>query len=207
VSIGEVTISGLTTESGERQVSMPSAHWPPYYGSVYQFARPACREGEPVALSAAGGYYDAFAIETTCIAPLEVTIPEPVVVSRAEALELSWVPPAHEMSSRILVRLELTDEGGPAERLFCNLPDTGHYTLSTELITALMDLGVRGYPYLDLARTLYDYAAVDGGLIGFGSRSTWRAYLSVPGLISCMDRRDCPAPQTCNEEFRCVDGP
>jgi len=208
VQVGEVTISGLTTESGDERVSLPSVSGEPYYPEPgVQLAFPACHEGEPLTLSAEGGYYDAFGIDTTCIAPLDVTLPTPLAVNRAEPLELSWVPPASPMPSRILVVLELTQDGPPGERLFCNLPDTGHYTISAELVTGLMDLGVRGYPYLRLRRAIVAYAAVDGGFISFGSQSPWVTYLSGPNLISCMDSSECPIPQTCSQDLLCVDGP
>ena len=99
---------------------------------------PPCTEGAPVSASAEG-----FALEAECIAPLELTGPDPIPVNAGEPVQVTWAAPQSSTSSRIRVGLDISHHGGTKGEIQCDAPDTGSLEIPEPLVTKLVELGLQ----------------------------------------------------------------
>jgi hypothetical protein len=80
----------------------------------------------------------------------------------------------------------------------CDVPDNGSLAISKRLVSALVALGVAGYPTIQVARQMTDSASASVGRIELLVFSGTERPVTVPGLVSCMTDEDCPDGRTCN---------
>jgi len=184
-NIGVLQLDGL----GSAPVLMEP--FPPSF--AYQSSslpHPPCTEGEAVALSAEG-----FAVSSTCIAPLVVLNTE-FLVRREQSLELTWEAPAASDQTRILIKLDVSHHGGKKGEVDCDVPDSGSFEIPASLVTALVDLGLAGYPTIVLTRTASASSAAEPG-VKFEISSGIEREVDT-GIISCTEDAQCAGDELCN---------
>ncbi|HEX2875822.1 MAG TPA: hypothetical protein VHP33_31445 [Polyangiaceae bacterium] len=184
-NVGVLQVDGLVGSAASMEPFPPSF--------AYQSAslpHPPCVEGDEVTLSA-----DGFHASASCVAPLIVTNTE-FPVRREQALELTWEPPAEPDQTRILIKLDVSHHGGKKGEVDCDIPDTGSFEIPASLVTALIDLGLAGYPTIVLTRTAAG-AASEQPDVKFEISSGVEREVDT-GIISCTDDAQCPTDQSCN---------
>ena len=182
---GTVRVTGLGDEALELE---PIGSSPSYQPASLPY--PPCAEGDAVRVEA-----DAFAIETPCVAPLEVA-DTTITVLRDEATALSWTPPGQDIGSRVEVTLDISHHGGQKGELTCDAPDTGAFEIPAPLITQLVALGTAGFPTIRLTRVSRAAAGAAPNITLTVSSSVEK--LVDIGLQSCSVDDDCPSGMTCN---------
>jgi hypothetical protein len=185
-SVGVVRVSGLGAEELALEPVVPAS--PDYQSAA--LPHPPCAEGDAVRLRA-----DAFEIETTCIAPLELTSAAPIPVRRGQPVALAWKAPA-DAAGRVSVHLDVAHHGGKKGEIDCDVADTGAFELPAALVTALLDLGIAGGPTITVTRERRATAAAEPGVALAVSSSLERAVDT--GFRDCSEAMPCPAGQTCD---------
>jgi hypothetical protein len=188
--VGPITIEGLgPTLQLEPTTSM----------SIYQspsLPYPPCSDGDPVSASAQG-----FTLEAECIAPLELSGPDPIPVSAGEPVRVAWLPAAEGSSSRIRIGLDLAHHGGKKGEIDCEVPDTGSFDIPEPLVTKLVGLGLAGYPTISVSRVSVGTDSVQSELVLLVSENKQRAVDT--GVKSCQEDSECTAPEVCAADRTC----
>ncbi len=183
VSVGDVTLSGI----GDSEFRLSAIN------NNYQFAGeiafPGFSETDTITLSASGDFYPAFEISATGIAPLELAATSYMLID-GSPLELSWTRGASS-DTRISIVLNISKHGGSAGYLACEVADTGSLTIPAEQISALIGLGVAGFPQLTVKRFHRGQETVSTGEILLDIAALSSPELSVEGYCSCFDSSDC----------------
>ncbi|MEQ1567311.1 MAG: hypothetical protein ABMA64_16840 [Myxococcota bacterium] len=121
------------------------------------------------------------------------------LMKRDEALPVSWTPPTSALGrSRVELRISVDQHGLTPATIVCDFDDDGEAEVDPTTVTALMDLGVTGFPTGTLTRRTVDSAPFGDGCIDFELGSEVKADLSVDGYIPCDSPDDCPSGQTCD---------
>jgi hypothetical protein len=190
LGVGSLTIEGLgDTLQIEPTTSM----------SIYQspsLPYPPCDDGDPVSASAQG-----FTLEAECIAPLELSGPDPIPVSAGEPVQVAWLPAREGAGSRIRIGLDLAHHGGKKGEIDCEVPDTGSFDIPEPLVTKLIGLGLAGYPTISVSRVSVGTDAVQSGLVLLVSENKQRAVDT--GVKSCQEDSECTAPEVCAADRTC----
>jgi hypothetical protein len=207
LDLGTVTLRGLMRQSGEGEIAIdppPSKNYQ-LPGGV-QLAYPPFAERDAITLDAEGGELPAFTIETTGIAELDPTIDGPLRFTAESATELRWAPAADAAASRILVRVDISHHGGQKGEIVCDAEDTGSLAIPAALGAQLIDLGIAGYPSLQITREAIGTANAGGARIELVVASPVTLELDIPGLVSCDEpgaQGVCPDGQQCQPDWRC----
>jgi hypothetical protein len=183
VSVGTVTVDGF----GDMPLTLAAIN------NNYQYpadlAYPGFAEGAALSISATGGFYPAFTVGTTGVAPVAVTA-DTFELATGTPLLVEWEAGTNA-DAKVSVVLNISRHGGSAGYLECVVADTGSVTIPAEPITRLMELGVAGFPQLTVTRTSRKEAAISGGKIALQSTATAIPTLTIEGLCSCFDSSDC----------------
>ncbi|HEY2735930.1 MAG TPA: hypothetical protein VGI70_18160 [Polyangiales bacterium] len=173
MNIGKVAVGGLTSA-----VTLSSSKGRYAFPSGTALANPPCRAGEPITLSADGGPFRAFALESACIDPLNFH--GDIEVVRRAPLVVTW----EKGVSGARVQLEIDSDLAAAQRarIFCDVADSGTLTVDGDMLELLFKLGVSGTPTMTMTRIL------SGGSVGSEpsqvsfsvEQSVTRAF-SIPG--------------------------
>jgi hypothetical protein len=184
--VGELQVTGLSVP-----LTMP-AFAPNFRYESAELQYPPCEEGAPLRLEA-----ERFEAETRCVAPLVVDPDQPIRVRADEPVSLSWAAPGDADLARVEVFLDISHHGGKRGDILCDVPDTGQYEIPATLVSALVDLGLAGYPSVILTRRTS--AVSNPPDVEFRvSASVERAVDT--GVVSCVPgtAEDCPDDQTCD---------
>ncbi len=190
LGVGALTIDGLGSALTLQAASSMQVYQSP------SLPYPPCAEGSAVSASAEG-----IALETECIAPLELTGPDPIPVSAGQPVELSWVPAQSSTGSRIRVGLDISHHGGTKGEIQCDAPDTGSLVIPEPLVTKLVELGLAGYPTISVNRIAIATAADHPNVELLLSSGTIRAVDT--GVSSCQEDIECADGQTCLPQRIC----
>jgi hypothetical protein len=184
VSVGTVTVDGI----GASPLSLAEINNKYQYAGP-DIAYPGFESGAPLSLSATGGFYPAFTVATTGVAP--ITLSETTFeLASGTPLLVEWEPGGNA-DAIVSVSLNISRHGGSAGYLECKVSDTGSLTIPAVPITRLIELGVAGYPQLTLMRSSRAEAPVPGGKIVLESTAVAIPTLTVEGICSCFDSADC----------------
>jgi hypothetical protein len=206
--VGTVTLRGLNAESGGDAIALEPL--PPT--NTYQLPRsvrlpyPPFAEGAPVSIEAEGGELSGFSVDAVAIAPLAGFAAGPIVFAPERATELRWTPPDSAADSRVRVRVDISHHGGQKGEIVCDAPDSGSLLISARLGAALIDLGVAGFPSLEIAREAVGSTQVGAGRVELAIASPATIELEIPGLVSCEEPGEpsgCPDGQLCGVDRRC----
>jgi hypothetical protein len=199
VTVGTVTLSGI----GDSKIAMEpllNSYQPPAGVTI---PNPPCAPGSEVKIEAAGGSYLPFSHSTTCIEPIQA---EPsVAIETGMPLMLSWNPPADATKSRIHVKLDVSHHGGSKGKIECDVEDTGSLAVPAAQVDRLVELGVSGFPTVELTRVSESAAPASGPKnVSLTVSALFSQAVKVPGLTSCASRdEDCPQGQTCQKDLKC----
>ena len=195
LSLGRVHVKGLA--GGDFDMDEVAGNYQPTTRIPY----PPLPEGAKVEITAPGGALGPLRLESVGIAPLEFT--GKVQPISGQPLALAWKPPAQTNLSRIEITMDLSHHGGSKGKIECDVADTGSLAIPAAQITALMELGIAGYPTVVVTRV------ASGGTATRLGRATLRVVASVEraveieGLHSCTANEHCPAGMTCQVDLKC----
>ena len=171
-------------------------------GNVYQptptLPARACDEGGDIQVST-----DKFTLKGECVAPLEVAIKttEKVPVKAGMPVKLVWTPPTQTGISRMEIHLDIAHHGGKKGEINCDVPDTGSFDIPTALVTKLVNLGLAGFPTIELRRA-HTSAAPNEPNVKILLTSDISRDVDT-GVVSCNDDSQCPPGQTCQRDLTC----
>lgn len=189
LGVGSLQIEGLGTKLDVDPTTSMFIYQPP------SLPYPPCAEGEAVKATAAG-----FSLEAECIAPLEVTSAEPILVKTGMPVHLTWKPAA-AAGARIRIGLDLAHHGGKKGEIDCEVPDTGSFDIPEPLVTKLISLGLAGFPTISLSRVSVGTDKAQPNVELIVSQSVLRAIDT--GVVSCQEPAECTVPQTCRDDKTC----
>lgn len=172
------------------------------YQSTAALPYPAFDEGAAITAEASGDAVEAFVLEARGIAPFVFTSTAPALV-REEPFELSWVAAGVAEVSSIHVKIDLSHHGGTKGMIECDTADTGALSIPASLTTALLDLGVAGFPSVIVTRTAQGSAVIAEGRINLIISSDIEAAIEIPGLMSCLSDEECTNGQACQADLTC----
>ena len=128
------------------------------------------------------------------------------VVSPGEPVALTWDPPAADRSTSVWLRLSIDQHGNTPATLTCELDDTGAGEIPAEMVDALLDAGVSGFPNATMTRATFDRAVAGGGCVDLEVGHPRNPAVSVAGHTPCNAPGQCPGGQTCDLESQtCID--
>jgi hypothetical protein len=189
-SVGTLTLKGI----GSPLELTPSSSMIVYQAPSLPF--PPCEPGAPVTASATD-----VSLSAECIAPLQLKGPDPIPIVENAPLRLSWVPGAAAARSRIQIKLDVSHHGGSKGEIDCDVPDTGELEIPASLVTALLGLGLAGFPTINVNRVAVGADAAHPNLSLVLASDVTRAVDT--GVVSCLDDQACSAPQTCQKSGIC----
>jgi hypothetical protein len=85
----------------------------------------------------------------------------------------------------------------------CDTNDDGSLEIAAPLVTALVSLGVAGFPSIVVSRERTTSTAVGSGSVNFVVTSDIEQYVTVPGVRSCTGDEDCTGMGTCQDDLTC----
>jgi hypothetical protein len=176
------------------------AYQPP--GSV-TIDYPPSPPGTAVVLSAEGGVYAPFSVQSTSIEPLELLGAEQIELDPDQPLSLSWTAPEDPTVTQVRVRMDISHHGGFKGEILCSTEDDGSLEIDAELLTMLVDLGVAGFPSITVTRAAEGSTQIAPGRVVLTVSSGVERELLLPGLVSCNDNDDCDTGQTCATDRTC----
>jgi hypothetical protein len=205
--VGAVTLSGVKTQTGAASLSLVKTTTLAYVDGPDSPppAYPPFDEGADVALRASGGAYGAFEIHAKGIAPLVVS-DAALVVERNKPLALSWTAKGAASDATIHVLVDLSHHAGSKGKIECDTADSGALTISAALVTQLVNLGVAGYPKVEVMRVTSGSTTIAPGRVILKLSHNAVREAMIPGLVSCSDigaGTGCPSGQTCQTDLTC----
>jgi hypothetical protein len=186
--VGDIRISGLDRNTPSAARLIPFA--PTFFYQSDELSYPACSEGSAVRLS-----NTAFTAETRCIAPLRMDSTAPIVVRRDEPVHLSWERPSRPSLAQISILLDVSHHGGKRADIACEVADTGVFDIPANLVNALLDFGLAGYPSVIVTRKTQSNATLSQVKF-IASAQVERAVDT--GVQSCLRDQDCAQGTACD---------
>ena len=198
-SAGTLTFSGLLAELEAEPNGITGE-----YNSTLSDPYPAFEPGAALGLSASGDFFGAFTLAAWGIPPM-VTSQSAVSVARETPVALGWdTANVDPDKSEVFINFSVNVHGATTGWIECSVPDTGSFSIPAELVTQLIDMGLSGFPRMDLVRRSIDSITLStGDCVEFEVSSSARIELEVEGVSSCNETTPCPSGQTCTTELIC----
>jgi hypothetical protein len=190
---GTLEVEGL---SGRSLTLDPTPPMNNYSGPTLQ-PFPPCTEGTTVTVRS-----DEFTVATGCITALALTSPVPIPVRAGQPARITWTAPGQAGSSRIVIELEIAHHGGYKGQIDCEVADTGSFDIPAPLVTALVELGLAGYPSVAVTRISSNAPANEPG-VRLAVLSRQEVAVDT-GVVSCggSDSPPCPSGTACNDSLK-----
>jgi hypothetical protein len=102
------------------------------------------------------------------------------------------------------IKIDISHHGGSRGQIECDADDTGALTISAELMTELIKLGVAGFPSVILTRASTDSAKIEVGRVELAVSSKTERIVTVAGYESCTADSDCPDSGVCLPDLTCM---
>ncbi len=204
--VGTIHVTGVHTAAGANELDLThtvanGTHI--YSQGATALAYPGFAEGDPITVAVGGGAFTPpFTMATTAIAPLVITSSAPTL-ERDTPVTVTWTPPAGAVSSRILIKVEISHHGGFKGQVECDTADDGSLTLGGPLLTQLLDLGVAGFPTIEIEREVVSDGLTTAGRVDLTVSSAISQAITIPGVISCTEDNECTPPATCQDDLTC----
>jgi hypothetical protein len=195
-SVGDVVLSGVNLSGGGAMLTLKeiAKNYQPPAGTT--FAYPPFAAGDEIKLQAGGGDYSAFDLSTKGVDPLHVTSTD-FELDTGKPFELTWDAAKDPKASQVYIKLDISHHGGIRGMIECTTDDTGSLTLSGDMMSELIGLGVAGYPSVVLMRQSIDTTQIEPGLVRLEVSSRAERYVTIKGVESCTTDEDCPNGKTC----------
>lgn len=199
---GVVHASGVLSSAGATFDMSPIVNgYQPPVGITLE--RPPFADGAPVTLTADGSAtIIPFSLTSSGVAGIGLLGAAPTLM-RSTAVDLRWTPGAAPTAARVVVKLDISHHGGTKGEVRCDTDDDGALTLSSAMVTRLLDLGVAGYPTVVVRRQRVGSTLIAQGRVDLLVGSEVEREVVIPGLVSCTDNAQCTPPQTCQPDLRC----
>lgn len=195
VSLGRVHVHGLA--GGALDLDEVAGN----YLTRARIPFPPLPEGGKVELTTDGGTLGPLRLESVGIAPLELTSRvQPVA---GQPLELAWRPPGQAGISTIEIAMDLSHHGGSRGKIECHAADTGALAIPSAQITALLSLGLSGFPTVVVTRVASGSTATRLGRATLRVVASVERAVEIEGLHSCRSDEHCPAGMTCQVDLKC----
>lgn len=194
--VGAVTLKGVHVAGGGSELTLKEtvASYQPPAGT--KLAYPSFGVSDTIEVHATGQDYAGFDLSAPGVDPIALKT-EDFALDPTKPFQLDWDPAADPKSSQVHVKIDLSHHGGLKGLIECDLDDTGSLTISQELISELIGLGVAGYPSVVLTRSTEDIAQLDHGRVRLEVSALVERYLTTPGVESCTTNEDCAEGKTC----------
>jgi hypothetical protein len=183
VSVGDVSVAGI----GDTSLKLVATNL--NYQYPLDLPYPGVTEGEPVTLTGTGDTFPAFTVSATGVAPIATTESR-YLIADGEPLTVTWTPGA-SAETEITLTLNVSKHGGSAGYVLCTTTDTGTLTIGADVLKALVDLGVGGFPELLLKRGTRGESTVAEGKIALDVEAVSKPALDIEGYCSCFNASDC----------------
>jgi hypothetical protein len=206
VSVGTVTVEGVATPSGTT-VTMNPTSTNNYVALAAAVTYPPFVEGASVHLAAAGaGDYGQFTIDAKGIPTLAMGN-STTTLAPNQPINLAWTGATVSGNSRILVTVDISQHGTTRGLIVCDVDDNGSLTIPASLATALIDLGVAGWPTIGITRQAKGRTTVLAqGPVELLVVSSVELEVAVQGYTSCNAENPCPNGATCGADLLCPSG-
>jgi hypothetical protein len=205
VSAGEVTVSGLITSGAKSSITLtPLNPTTNAYNATGENALsyPPFQPGDEVVLAATGEALGEFTMVAHGIEPLMLDGEDPLTFTSEDDLTVAWAA-GTEASAVIELTVDISFHGGTKGQIVCETDDDGELVVSQALVSHLIELGVAGFPQIEIIRRSGSFANVLADHIEFNVLSRRTRLLSVPGVVSCADVTDCADGEDCREDSTC----
>jgi hypothetical protein len=213
LNAGEVTVAGVSDIDGNRTWSLANAANTYRVPESLALAYPGFSEGDTLTLSAAGKDCPPFSISAPGVSPLimsrdtyslvrDKTSNDPYAY---DALEISWAPPTIAGNTSIFVEIDISRHAGTIGFLGCEVQDSGSLSISSSLVSQLVELGnIGGYAELAVGRVISTSIPLGlaGGQIDLEVSSANEYVIGIEGYASCMQDSDCQTGQICNRSIK-----
>ncbi len=164
---------------------------------------PAFSEGAKLTLSAEGGDFEPFALTAYGSSPITAVTNE-ISVDRDTPMQVAWNADDNDRA-QIQLNVIFNVHGATSGWIICDVPDTGSFEVPAALVTKLIDLGLSGFPKVELVRRSIDTASIAEGCVELSVYSLAKLDVQVAGLNSCNGVEDCESGQVCNDQLVCED--
>ncbi len=202
-TVGTVTVTGLLTDTEANTFTIDPVANNYQPSASLKLAYPPFAEGDDVEFAAAGSDFNGpFSVASRGIAELVLTSDD-LTLNEGSPLALTWTPGADATAATIHVALDISHHGGSKGQIECDTTDSGSLTIPATLVTALLDLGVAGYPTVKVSRRATGSTTISAGRVDLVIYSQVEAAITIPGLVSCTDTEECPGEQTCQSDLTC----
>lgn len=195
-SVGTVVLTGANVVGGGATVTLKEiakAYQPPAGTS---FTYPPFAEGDEIKLQASGGDYAQFELSTPAVDPIHLTTTD-FALETGKAFALTWDAAKAPKASQIYVKFDISHHGGIRGMIECTTDDDGELTVSADLMSELIGLGVAGFPSVVVMRQSIDTVQIAPGRVRLEVSSRVERYVSIAGLESCTTDEDCADGKTC----------
>ena len=197
---GTVTLDGMNAP-----VSMEPNAFNFSYSATIRDPNPAFDPGATIKLSATGGERSPFNLEATGVSPItssETALP----VDRDTPVEVIWNPDeAAGDDVYVHINFSVNTHGATTGWIVCDVPDTGSYAIPASLVTQLINLGLSGWPEIQISRQSDASTTIEPGCVDLLVFSEIRIPIELPGLVSCSEEDPCPDGQVCLDTLMCAD--
>lgn len=203
--VGEFQVTGLKTSDGATTFTVDAGVGSNFYMSA-TLPYPPCDEGATIAVQT-----DAFSVSGKCIVPLALKGPDPIPLVDADKKPVdgavSWTAPGQTGISRIQILVEISHHGGGGSKgqIYCDVPDTGSFTIPQKLVADLIALGTAGYPTVVVTRVATASASADPNVQLVVSSAVERSVDT--GVISCGGGDSDTVPVVCPTGQACASPP
>lgn len=127
-----------------------------------------------------------------------------VSVTPGEPARLEWsTDQVDGEQSAVFISFSVNVHGAVTGWIECIVPDAGEFEIPAELVSQLVDLGLSGFPRVDIERRSSATAELASGCLDIYSSSKLTLDIDVEGLSSCNDDTDCDEGKTCSDEMVC----
>ncbi len=168
-------------------------------GNLYsaELDYPGIAPGTLVRLTTTVGYAGASEAFGFGVDPLELMTGR-LLLSAGRDLSVRWIPPEIEARSGIAFDMSVDQHGTTPLRLHCETEDDGELVIPAEVIDALLEGGLTGFPSAVLDRRTVDSVTFDDGCMNFTVSSFRKPDIAVSGYTPCSSQDQCPSGETCN---------
>ena len=201
-AVGVVTLKGVRVAGGGTELTLKEtvgSYQPPAGTSL---AYPPVAASDTIEVNATGQIYPAFDLSAPGVDPIALKTTD-FALDPTKPFKLEWDAAADPKSSQIHVKIDLSHHGGLKGLIQCGLDDTGSLTISKEMISELIGLGVAGFPSVVLTRWTEDVAQLEHGRVRLEVSALVERYLTTPGVQSCSTDEDCEGEKTCSSDSTC----
>lgn len=189
--LGTVYLSGLAEGLVTMEAVQPGNR---YFDTGLE--QPPYVPGDVLRVLTTEGYLGASALYGVGVEPLVLNTTT-LTFERDQGVTVSWEAAADE-HARIGLDVNVDQHGATPVRLVCDVADTGELQLVADVVNALLDAGVSGFPNGRITRRTADSLAGPAGCVDFQVTSPVTLAIRVSGHIPCDSPEDCPSSMTCN---------